>query len=43
MLQNQVFPIFGYRKVLEIGETLFCACDEDESGGTYEYFISTWT
>ena len=24
--------------LMEIGETLFCACDEDESGGKYEYF-----
>ena len=22
---------------MEIGKTLFCACDEDESGGKYEY------
>ena len=24
--------------LMKIGETLFCACDEDESGGKYEYF-----
>ena len=30
--------MYSVSDLMEIGKTLFCACDEDESGGKYEYF-----
>ena len=36
-LKNKT-KLYSVSDLMEIGKTLFCACDEDESGGKYEYF-----
>ena len=36
-LKNKT-KLYSVSDLMEIGKTLFCACDEDESGGKYDYF-----
>ena len=36
-LKNKT-KLYSVSDLMEIGKTLFCACDEDESGGKYEYY-----